>query len=97
MVTFDSIKKIDENKIFDKKSWKLQMLRPRDSLFRSRIREIQGVDNLWFCGTDTSITGHEGAMVSAFVLADRLGVEYIYKDNKKALEQFNVVKFVMGI
>jgi hypothetical protein len=52
---------------------------------------------MWFCGTDTSITGHEGAMVSAFILAEKLGVPYIFKDNKMAQQQFNVVKFVMGI
>ena len=97
IVTFDPIKEIDKNKIFHEKKWKLQTLRPTDGASRARIREIQGVDNMWFCGTDTSITGHEGAMVSAFVLAEKLGVPYIFKDNKMAQQQFNVVKFVMGI
>jgi predicted NAD/FAD-binding protein len=96
-VTFDPIEEISNNDILCKKKWELQMLRPMDGLLRSKIRNFQGKNNIWFCGTDTSVTGHEGAVVSAFVLADKLGVPYEFKENKMTLAQFNTVKFIMGI
>lgn len=96
-VTFNPIEMINKNKVLCKRQWKLQTLRPIDGIFRSQIRNIQGRYNIWFCGTDTSVTGHEGALVSAFVLADKLGIPYEFKENKAALTQFNTVKFIMGI
>lgn len=96
-VAFNPTETIEEDKVLCKKQWKLQTLRPVDGLFRSKIRDIQGKNGIWFCGTDTSVTGHEGAVVSAFVMADKLGVPYEFKENKAALAQFNTVKFIMGI
>lgn len=96
-VTFNPTETIDEDRILCKKQWKLQTLRPIDGLFRSKIRDIQGKHGIWFCGTDTSVTGHEGAVVSAFVMADKLGVPYEFRENKAAFAQFNTVKFIMGI
>lgn len=96
-VTFDPVDVISKDHILCTKKWHLQTLRPIDGLYRSKIRSIQGIDGIWFCGTDTSVTGHEGAVVSAFVLAEKLGVPYKFVENKTALAQFNTVKFIMGI
>lgn len=97
LVTFDPKAAIKPEHIVCKKAWKLPKLRPADFRRKTRIREIQGVNNLWFCGTDTSLTGHEGAIVSAMVVADRLGAAYPYRNNTLACVQFKVVKDIMGV
>ncbi|OOZ47558.1 NAD/FAD-binding protein [Solemya velum gill symbiont] len=97
LVTFDPKAEIKPERIACERSWKLPKLRPVDFYRKTRIKEIQGVNNLWFCGTDTSLTGHEGAIVSAMVIADRLGAAYPYRDNTLAYVQFKVIKEIMGV
>ncbi|VTR59356.1 Uncharacterised protein [Serratia fonticola] len=52
---------------------------------------------MWFCGVDTSLGGHEGAVVSGMVIADRLGAYYPYKHDLLAYIQFKVTKDIMGV
>jgi hypothetical protein len=52
---------------------------------------------MWFCGQDTSLTGHEGALVSGLVIADRLGAPYPFAANPVARIQFRIVKEIMGV
>ena len=97
LVTFDPQTSIDDNKIESERHWKLPKLRPVDFKQRQEIYHIQGKNNCWFCGTDTSLTGHEGAIVSALVIAEQLGVDYIFADNKAALNQYKIIKAFMGL
>ena len=97
LVTFDSRQELDPDKVDCEKNWKLPKLRPEDFARKTRFKEIQGFRQAWFCGTDTSFTGHEGALVSGLVVASKLGSPYPYKSNKPALAQFNAIKEFMGI
>lgn len=96
-VSFDNRDRIDPLKIICKKDWKLPKLRPIDIQHKYKISMIQGKDNLWFCGTDYSLTGHEGAIVSGLVIANHLGADYPFKDNYLAKAQFDLIKSFMRI
>lgn len=96
-VSFDSLERIDPAKIFAIKNWKLPKLRPKDLLRKSKIHRIQGQNNYWFCGTDYSLTGHEGALVSGLVIAHHLGADYRFVDNWLAKIQFDTIKNFMGV
>lgn len=97
LITFDPQEEIDPDRVIVRRKWKLPQLRPVDVRRKKRLRELQGRNNLWFCGTDTSITGHEGAIVSGLVIADRLGVPHPFPDDAPALGQFRGVKEFMGV
>lgn len=97
LVSFDPKENIPPDLIACIREWKLSKLRPKDFYLKNRVKIIQGKNNLWFCGTDTSLTGHEGAIVSAMVIADRLGEAYPYRDNTLAYVQFKVIKDIMGV
>ncbi|WP_289996639.1 FAD-dependent oxidoreductase [Photorhabdus laumondii] len=97
LVSFDPKADIPPELVSCIREWKLPKLRTIDFYRKTRIRDIQGKNNLWFCGTDTSLTGHEGAIVSAMVIADRLGESYMYRDNILAYVQFKVIKDIMGV
>ena len=96
-VSFDRTEQLARDKIIATKNWRLPKLRPKDLWNKMQVRTIQGQNNLWYCGTDYSLTGHEGAMVSGLVIAHRLGAEYPFEDNWLAKSQFNTIKQFMGI
>jgi len=96
LVTFDPYQTINPEKIKAERSWKLPKLRPEDFQRRQNIHHIQGKNNCWFCGTDTSLTGHEGAIVSGLVIAEQLGVEHAFKNHTAAHNHFNTIKTFMG-
>lgn len=88
---------IRKDLIITSKRWKLPKLRPADFFNKLQFHQIQGINNMWFCGTDTSLTGHEGAIVSGLVLAEYFGARYPFHQDDFAKMQFNIVKDVMGI
>ena len=96
LVTFDPYQTINSSKIKAERAWKLPKLRPEDFQRRQNIQHIQGKNNCWFCGTDTSFTGHEGAIVSGLVIAEQLGVGHIFKEYLSAHNHFNTIKNFMG-
>ena len=96
-VTFDPKQKISPDLIFARKSWKLPVLRPRDMINKRKLQRIQGKNKVWFCGTDTSLSGHEGAILSGLVIAERLGAPYPFAHNNWAKLQFDIVKGLMGV
>jgi predicted NAD/FAD-binding protein len=96
-VSFDRTDKLDSDKIITTKNWRLPKLRPKDLWNKMQVRTIQGQNNLWYCGTDYSLTGHEGAMVSGLVIAHHLGAKYPFEENWLAKSQFNTIKQFMGI
>ncbi len=97
LITFDPQEPIAPGKVIVRRKWKLPQLRPVDVRRKRRLKEIQGRDNLWFCGTDTSTTGHEGAIVSGMAIAERLGVPHPFPDDASALAQFRAIKEFMGV
>lgn len=97
LVTFDPKTNISHHKIIREKNWKLPKLRPIDMHRKMQIRSIQGKMKTWFCGTDTTFTGHEGAILSGLVMADALGAKYPFAKNDWAKIQFDIVKGIMGI
>jgi predicted NAD/FAD-binding protein len=97
LITFDPQEPIDPDKVIVRRSWKLPQLRPVDVRRKRRLKDIQGLHNIWFCGTDTSTTGHEGAIVSGMVIADRLGVPHPFPNDASALGQFQSIKEFMGV
>jgi len=97
LVTFDSENIIDDNLIYASKKWKLPKLRPQDMRRKLQLRTIQGASKIWYCGTDTSVSGHEGALVSGLVIAEALGAKYPFSGNQMAQINFNMVKDLMGV
>jgi uncharacterized protein len=96
-VTFDPKQDVAPEKIIIEKRWKLPQLRPQDFYQKAQFRNIQGRDGLWYCGTDTSYTGHEGAIVSGMVVATRLGARYPFSGNALASIQYRLIKDLMGV
>ncbi len=96
-VSFDRTKQLSPDKIIVTKNWRLPKLRPKDLWNKLQVRTIQGQNNLWYCGTDYTLTGHEGAMVSGLVIAHRLGAAYPFAENWLAKSQFNTIKQFMGV
>ncbi|MBA9050703.1 MULTISPECIES: FAD-dependent oxidoreductase [Streptomyces] len=97
LITFDPQEDVDPERVIVRREWKLPQLRPVDVRRKKRLHEIQGLNGLWFCGTDTSVTGHEGAIVSGMVIADRLGVPHPFPDDAPAAAQFRGIKEFMGV
>ncbi len=97
LVTYDPHIDIQSNKIITEKRWKIPKLRPADIALRRCLINIQGHLNTWYCGTDSSFTGHEGAIVSGLVIANFLGAPYKFQDNNWAKIQFDVVKGLMSL
>lgn len=97
LITFDPQGPVDETKVLTRRRWKLPQLRPADIRHKRRLAELQGRGGIWFCGTDTTITGHEGAVVSGMVVASRLGVPHPFADTPTAAAQFRVVEKFMGV
>ena len=96
-VSFDRGESLSSNEVITTKNWRLPKLRPKDLWNKMQVRNIQGQNNLWFCGTDYSLTGHEGAMVSGLVIAHHLGADYPFEHNWLAKSQFNTIKQFMGV
>jgi len=97
IVTYDPIFKINRSNILKEHTWKIPNLRPQDMMRKLKISKIQGKNHTWFCGTDTTYTGHEGAILSGLVIADVLGAKYPFNEDDWAKIQFNVVKGLMGV
>lgn len=97
LITFDPQEPVDEDKVIIRQQWKLPQLRPADVRHKRRLSDIQGRNGIWFCGTDTTITGHEGAIVSGMLVASRLGVAHPYADDPAAAAQFRIVEEFMGL
>jgi predicted NAD/FAD-binding protein len=97
LVSFDPKMPISPDLIYAQKHWEIPKLRPKDMANKRKIKAIQGVDRIWFCGTDTSFTGHEGALLSGLVVADALGAKYPFENNNWAKVQYDIVKGIMGI
>lgn len=97
IVTYDPKIAIKSSKIIQEKNWKIPNLRPKDMLRKKDISQLQGKNRTWYCGTDTTYTGHEGAILSGFVIANALGATYPFSNNDWARIQFGVVKGLMGI
>ncbi|CAB9521851.1 amine oxidase [Seminavis robusta] len=49
---------------------------------------IQGLGSFWFAGAAFNFNFHEEALVSGFVIAERLGAGYMFHDNALALTSF---------
>lgn len=95
MVTLDPRAKIDSD--IASRRWRVSKNKPCDFNFKTQLAEVQGSSNIWFCGVDTSLGGHEGAVVSGMVIAERLGAKYPYKNDMPAYIQFKVTKDIMGV
>lgn len=97
LVTLDPKVPVDPRKKVKTCRWRVSEPQPDDFLYKTRLGEIQGTNNIWFCGVDTSLGGHEGAVVSGMVIADRLGAIYPYKHDLLAYIQFKMTKDIMGV
>jgi len=97
MVTLDPKKPIDPKHIVKTRHWRAAKQQPGDFLHKTRLGKLQGKNNIWFCGVDTTLGGHEGAVASGMVIADRLGATYPYKKDMLAYIQFRLTKDIMGV
>jgi len=97
LVSFDPKMPIAAEAIRCRQRWQLPKLRPMDFQRKTQLNKIQGKHNIWFCGTDFSVTGHDGAIASAMVIAERLGVPYPFANDFLANTQYHLVKEIMGV
>tara|TARA_A100000171_G_scaffold28205_2_gene26329 strand:- start:918 stop:2336 length:1419 start_codon:yes stop_codon:yes gene_type:complete len=97
IVTYDPMAPIKKDRIIKEINWKIPNLRPIDMVRKLGIGKLQGKNRTWYCGTDTTYTGHEGAILSGLVIADILGADYPFAGNDWAKIQFLVVKGLMGV
>lgn len=97
MVSFDPKVPLVAQRVVARRRWKLPKLRPSDMVRRAGLRRIQGRGGVWYCGTDTSIGGHEGALTSGLVLASRFGAPHPFASDRLARLQFNAVRDLMGV
>lgn len=97
LVTLDPKIPIDHQKQIKTCRWRVARQLPGDFAHKMRLKEIQGKSNMWFCGVDTSLGGHEGAVVSGMVIAERFGAPYPYKHDLLAYIQFQVTNDIMGV
>ncbi|HEX5748114.1 MAG TPA: FAD-dependent oxidoreductase [Archangium sp.] len=77
--------------------WKHAKLRPQDMATKRRFRTVQGRNRAWFCGMDTTLTGHESAVCSGLLVADALGANYPFAQVLPAARQLGIINNVMGI
>lgn len=96
LVTFDPTVSLEERQIHHQKNWKLPKLRPQDFALKQEMGQLQGLDHLYYCGTDTTLTGHEGAIVSGLVIAQELGSSYPFAHLPNAKTQFEFIQNFMG-
>lgn len=97
LVTFDPKDLDDEAYIIKEKTWKIPQIKPQDLLRRRSFREIQGRGHVWYCGTDTTLSGHESVITSGLVIADFLGAPYPFAHHTWAKIQYDTVKDLMGL
>jgi len=77
--------------------WKHARLRPQDMTTKRNFRSIQGKNRVWFCGMDTTLTGHESAVCSGLLVADALGADYPFAHHAAAARQLGIINNIMGI
>jgi predicted NAD/FAD-binding protein len=96
LVTIDPKRPIAEGAVLAEKRWRLPKLRPTDFCNKKKFHTIQGLWDLWYCGLDTSLTGHEGAIVSGMVIAEQLGGRYPFPEGSAAHSHFLAIRKLMG-
>lgn len=97
LVSIDPKKTIQQKHILATRYFKLPKLRPSDLEIKKNLGSIQGNNNTWFCGLDSSTTGHESSFVSGLVISEALGCEYPYSEFLSAKTCFENNKKVMGM
>lgn len=97
LVSFDPKEEIDTKTILAEKKMKLPKLRPKDMGVKKEMGSIQGVNRVWFCGLDSSTTGHESSFVSGLVIGEALGCAYPFHTVPLAKKFYENLKKVMGI
>lgn len=96
-VTLNPEHPIDPGKVIARLDYKHATLRPADMAGRRKLAALQGRRGTWYCGMDTTITGHEGAVASALAVADAMGAPYPFRHRPWSLRQFQIVQGVMGL
>jgi uncharacterized protein len=88
---------VDPARIVAEARWKHAKLRPPDMSTKRRLRHIQGARRTWYCGMDTTLTGHESAVCSGLLVAEALGAGYPFGHVPGAARQMAVIDEVMGL
>ncbi len=75
LVTLNPSKRPAEDKIFDEYIFEHPVFNKKAIDCQSRISEIQGVNNTWFCGAYLRYGFHEDGLLSAVNVAKKMGLE----------------------
>lgn len=97
LVSIDPKNEISSQKVIAERSWRLPKLRPQDMLVKNEMGKIQGVDRIWFCGLDSSTTGHESSFVSGLVISEAMGCKYPFEESPQAKSFYLNLQKIMGM
>ena len=74
LVTLNPYQQIDQNKVIKKMTYHHPVF-DRDAIYaQSRLNELQGENNSWFCGSYSGYGFHEDALSSSVNVCEKLGV-----------------------
>lgn len=74
LVTLNPYQQLDESKVIKKMTYHHPVF-DRDAIYaQSRLNELQGENNSWFCGSYTGYGFHEDALSSSVNVCEQLGV-----------------------
>ncbi len=74
LVTLNPYQQVDQEKVIKKMTYHHPVF-DRDAIYaQSRLSELQGENNSWFCGSYTGYGFHEDALSSSVAVCEKLGV-----------------------
>jgi len=74
LVTLNPYQQVDQEKVIKKMTYHHPVFH-RDAIYaQSRLSELQGENNSWFCGSYTGYGFHEDALSSSVAVCEKLGV-----------------------
>ncbi|WP_299879729.1 NAD(P)/FAD-dependent oxidoreductase [uncultured Cocleimonas sp.] len=80
LVTLNPYQQLDETKVIKKMTYHHPVF-DRDAIYaQSRLEELQGENNCWFCGSYTGYGFHEDALASSVKICEKLGVIAPWKE-----------------
>jgi predicted NAD/FAD-binding protein len=74
LVTLNPYQKIDQSKILKKMTYHHPVFDSKAINAQTRLNELQGINNSWFCGSYTGYGFHEDGLSSSVNVCEQLGV-----------------------
>lgn len=95
LTTYADSDRIDESRILHRESFRQDKGSSFSFEVKKNIHRIQGVNRTWFAGEGTTFASFETAMLSGFVIAEKLGAKYPFQATPRANQLFDLMKHLM--